>query len=241
MVYKEDENLEFLEEIASDDLNPLVGILTKGKDGDERWTEGLTLEDKFIEHQPDHSKYWDLVAAELQMYGGNTLINIARGGKGVLYREILINVCKKMKVNFNKDAKTSLIEMNLLMKILTDSMEKMSAEELKAISQDLDLKTTNFTPQAVAAALQIAVVQSGFMAYQIAVIVANAVAKAILGHGLKLSTNAALTRVIGVFAGPVGWALTAIWTIFDIAGPAYRVTIPAVIQVAFLRLKHQET
>ena len=40
---------------------------------------------------------------------------------------------------------------------------------------------------------------------------------------------------IGAFAGPIGWVITGLWTLADVAGPAYRVTIPAVIQVAFLR------
>ena len=31
--------------------------------------------------------------------------------------------------------------------------------------------------------------------------------------------------------------LTGLWTAIDIAGPAYRVTIPCVIQIAFLRAK----
>ena len=35
--------------------------------------------------------------------------------------------------------------------------------------------------------------------------------------------------------GPVGWVLTALWTLLDIAGPAYRVTIPAVIQITYIR------
>jgi uncharacterized protein YaaW (UPF0174 family) len=36
----------------------------------------------------------------------------------------------------------------------------------------------------------------------------------------------------------VGWTLTGLWTAVDIAGPAYRVTMPAVIQVALVRRKH---
>ena len=43
---------------------------------------------------------------------------------------------------------------------------------------------------------------------------------------------------MAVFAGPVGWAVTAIWTIFDIASPAYRVTIPCVLHIAMLRQKY---
>ena len=54
-----------------------------------------------------------------------------------------------------------------------------------------------------------------------------------------ISANAALTRSLCVFAGPIGWVVTAVWTLLDIAGPAYRVTIPAVIQVAYMRAKMQ--
>lgn len=73
------------------------------------------------------------------------------------------------------------------------------------------------------------------MAYKIALIVANAIAKAILGRGLSLAANAGIVRTISIFAGPIGWLITGLWAAMDIAGPAYRVTIPAVIQVAFLR------
>jgi Ubiquinol-cytochrome C chaperone len=44
-------------------------------------------------------------------------------------------------------------------------------------------------------------------------------------------------RSISAFAGPVGWAVTAIWTAFDLASPAYRVTVPCVVQLAYMRQK----
>ena len=40
---------------------------------------------------------------------------------------------------------------------------------------------------------------------------------------------------MAILTGPIGWAITAAWTLIDVGGAAYRVTIPAVIQVAFLR------
>ena len=95
------------------------------------------------------------------------------------------------------------------------------------------------SPSNVAIALQVAIRNSGFVAYQIAVIVANAVAKMLLGRGLALATNAMLTRAVSIFAGPIGWILTGLWTFADLAGPAYRVTIPSVIYVAYMRLKSQ--
>ncbi|NMU82567.1 hypothetical protein HKB16_06685, partial [Vibrio parahaemolyticus] len=76
-----------------------------------------------------------------------------------------------------------------------------------------------------------------FYSYQLTLIIANQIAKAILGRGLMLATNAGLVRVASVLAGPVGWAISGIWAAIDIAGPAYKVTIPCVIHVAMLRKK----
>ena len=57
----------------------------------------------------------------------------------------------------------------------------------------------------------------------------------ILGRGLSLAANATFVKALSVFAGPIGIAVTALWTIMDIAGPAYRVTIPCVILIAAFR------
>lgn len=146
-----------------------------------------------------------------------------------------------MKVNFNKESAVDVIEMNLLMKILVNSLDKMTPEELKQVIEGLDLKTTNFTNEGVAAALQAAMRMGKFYTYKIAMVVANGVAKALLGRGLTLAANAAISRTIGIFLGPIGWVITGIWTLVDIAGPAYRVTIPSVVQVAYMRIKSKGT
>lgn len=237
MAHRSDKDLDFLKDCTSEDLGILVSILTTDTDGEKRYTEEITVDERFKLHNPDHHQYWDLIAAELQCFGGNSIATIFRGGKGILYKEVLTDACEKMKVNYNADASVEVIEMNLLMKILTDSMENMTPEQLKEIVKDFELKTTDFSKQAVIAALQAGVCFSGFVAYQVALIVANAVAKAVVGRGLSLAANASLTRLMGVVAGPIGWVLTALWTIFDISGPAFRVTMPCVVQVAFLRIK----
>jgi uncharacterized protein YaaW (UPF0174 family) len=234
--YKKDPHLAFLKHCDQADLDILVTYLTKTKKGSDRFTENLTQEPRFKEFYPDHAKYWDLIAAELQYFGANSLVTLFRG-EGVSYKTILVEVCSRLKVNFNKKSSVEVIEMNLLMTILIESLDKMGSEDLKKIIKDLNLKTTHFTKEAVAAALQAAMRAGGFATYRIAVIVANNVAKALLGRGLSLGANAALTRAIGVFAGPIGWVLTGIWTLVDIAGPAFRVTIPAVIHVAYMRAK----
>lgn len=237
MKYRQDPGLDFLKSAEQDDLSILIDYLTKDKDGNSRYTEALTTNEYFKSHYPDHQKYWDLVAAELQCFGANSLATIFRGGEGILYEEILTDVCNKLKVNYNKNSSIETIEMNLLMKILIDAISEMTPEQLKNVVGDLDLKTVDFSKQGVLAAIQGLIRMGGFTSYKMALIVANAVAKQLLGRGLTLATNASLTRAISLFTGPIGWALTALWTIYDIAGPAYRVTIPAVIQISYMRSK----
>ena len=96
------------------------------------------------------------------------------------------------------------------------------------------------TKQAMTAGALTALRLGGFGTYKMAVVVANAVAKSLLGRGLTFAGNATLTRTLGVALGPIGWIITVLWTAIDIASPAYRVTISCVIQVAYMRLKFQE-
>lgn len=236
-----DDDLKFLAKCHNDDLKVLTDYLTTDKDGKERITEGLTSTEAYKICYPDKlNDIWDDVAHELQLFGGNTLLNIFRG-HGVPYREILIDVCKKMKVNFNKDAKIELIEDSLLRKCLEDSIENMSAEDLQQLVLSMNIKTANYSKETMVAALQVAIRMGGFTSYKIAVVVANAVCKALLGRGLTVVANAALTRYMAIFAGPIGWLLLSIWTAIDIAGPAYRVTIPCCIQIAYMRRRSMMT
>ena len=57
----------------------------------------------------------------------------------------------------------------------------------------------------------------------------------ILGKTVPFVVYQTSTKWLGAFAGPLGLILTASWTIIDVAGPAYRVTIPATIYIASLR------
>lgn len=236
-----DEDLKFLATCHNDDLKVLTDYLTTDKDGKERISESLTSTPAYKLCYPDKlNDIWDDVAHELQLFGGNTLINMFRG-HGVPYREILIDVCRKMKVNFNKDARIEFIEDSLLRKCLEDSIENMSAEELQQLVQTMNIKTANYSKEVVFTALQLAIRNGGFTPYKIAVVVANAVCKTLLGRGLAVAANTALTRYMAIFAGPIGWLLTAIWTAIDIAGPAYRVTIPCCIQIAYMRRRSMMT
>lgn len=239
MAYREDSDLAFLGELESKDLDDLVYCLTHDKDGSARLTEELTMSELYKRYYPDHHQYWELIAAELQCFGANSFATMLRGGKGVLYKEVLTDVCDKLKVNYNKNADVEVIEQNMLMKILKDAIDKMSPDEIRQLAESMgvtDLKS--ITKGALIGGFQAIFRAGGFKSYQLTVIIVNAILKALIGRGLSFGGNVILTRTMAILTGPIGWVITGLWTAIDIAGPAYRVTIPAVIQVAALRQKH---
>ncbi|HBE9179826.1 oxidoreductase [Serratia fonticola] len=236
--YRIDPDLTFLGQCTNDDLGALVSVLTHDtKDGKKRWSESLTSTPEYSLFYPDHQKYWTAIGAELQAFGANSLATLTRRNKGVLYRELLTDVCKKLKVNVNKDSTIETIELNMLLKVMEKSLSKMTEEELQQLSQDMQLNLNNPTPSLILIAVQTAILTSGVAALEMATLAAISVINA-LGGIATMGAYFVAQRALTVLAGPIGLTLSSAWLIADVTGPAYRVTVPACIIVAYLRQKH---
>jgi uncharacterized protein YaaW (UPF0174 family) len=242
--YRNDPGLAFLQFCAHADLKDLADILMTEK-GEKRLTEQLSAEPHFTGNKHDLTKAWHLVAAELQRFGGDTVVSIFRGGQGVVYWEILTDVCGHLKVEVRDGEDLSVVEGRVLIKVLEASLEKMTEEQraefvksAAGMFADGKFNPANATPAAILAALQASIAMGGFAAFQVAAIAANAVSNFVLGRGLSLAANAGLMRFLGVIGGPIGIAISAVLAVPMVSGPAYRVTVPAVIYVAYLRQKH---
>ncbi|GAA7592595.1 DUF3944 domain-containing protein [Helicobacter pylori] len=238
MAYKYDEDLEFLKRLSSSDLKDLFDVLVYAEDGQKRDTQELTYSEEYKKHGDNYAQYTERIAEELQYYGGNSFANLFRG-EGALYKKILCDVCDHLKVNYNEKSETSLIEENMLAKILEKSLEEMSDEEKREVGRELDIKNIDsLSKQALSAAFLGLLKTDDFHAYQLAISVANAVVGKTLGGGLTaVAGKVALKKTLGILAGPIGWAITGTLVSVSLAGPAYRVTVPACVLVATLRRK----
>ena len=226
-----DKDLNPVLEIAdNDDLELLVEYL------EEKFSESLTADDAYKEHYPNHTEYADLIGKEIRDMGGNSFANVWRG-EGPTYHEIVCDVASKLKAPYNKDKLIEDVENSILETILTTAIDHMTDDEKRELLKEMGT-SGGLNAGGVSTAVFIGIFRAGgFYSYQLTLIIANQIARAMLGHGLKLATNAALARWAGVLTGPVGWAITGLWTAVDIAGPAYKVTIPCVIHIAMLRKK----
>ncbi|MCE7234839.1 DUF3944 domain-containing protein [Campylobacter coli] len=255
MAYKVDNDLEFLRELNDESLDNLVSILIKDENGKTRTTESLTDKDLYKKHYPNHGQYLDLILEELQTFGGNTFANKIRG-TGVVYKEILCDVADNLKVKYDKSASIENIEKAILLNSFNKSLENLSESDLKEIAKDFSIDVNTYTIESIPNA--IAKTNNLKLLYQIAMLVVNAIASKVaintaifttssLIAGSGLVGSAAISgvlgstatflgsRAVGTLAGPIGMIISSAWMINDIAGPAFRVTVPAVIYVAFLR------
>lgn len=214
----------------NDDLDPLTLYLKS------KMSELLTVSDAYKNHYPNHIKYPDLIAKEIRDMGGNSFANIWRG-EGPEYFEIVCDVADKLKAPYNKNKNISDVENAILETILEKALSDMSESDKEALLKEMGGKA-GLSKGGITTATFITIFRAGgFRSYQLTVIIANQIARFILGSGFRIVTNAAITRVASILSGPIGWTITGLWTAIDLAGPAYKVTIPCVIHIAMLRKK----
>lgn len=220
-----------------DDLSILVDYLTD--DGKGRLMLDADVRKQLMQSKTNGS--FDrsgrrLIAKEIRAFGGNTLVNAVRG-EGVDYDELVRDVADHLKVAYHKEANPERIEAAILQKLFVDALENMTNEQRAEALREMNLgDLVGLGPGAVAAAIA-AGRMGGFATYKIAIRLAHAIAKAILGRGLPFGAGAIIGRGLNLFLGPVGMVLTALWSAADLASPAYRVTVPCVVHIAYMRQK----
>ncbi len=172
--------MEFLRRLSSNDLKDLFDVLVYDEDGTLRINEELTNSTEYKRYGRDYAKYPTRIAEELQRYGGNTFINFFRD-EGVLYKEILCDACDHLDINYNEESPTSLIEKNMLSKLLKDSLEKMSGREIKELGHELGMtnidKVIGENKQVLIASVLTLFQAGGSHSYALAIAVADAMVK----------------------------------------------------------------
>lgn len=222
--------LSVLREATSEDLGILVEYIHKAH------SEDLSSVPDFLQHNPkanekiyegDHRIYADDIAAEIQRFGGNSISNSLRQGRGVPYIEIVRDVASQLMVKDFIKNDVEVIEQKIQIKIMERAYKKMSDQEKQEFLSCFKIKTQKLSDTLPATA---------FLNYPLAAIVSDAVSKQLLGRGLSVAASSGLARFMGAYLNLIGWGAVGVWALM---GPAYRVTIPCVLQIAYMRQKKQ--
>ncbi|EPZ6067780.1 YaaW family protein [Klebsiella michiganensis] len=206
-----------------DDIDLLIDYVTNtGKFGFSMSDSvKAVLQDAKRQDEPDDETL-RLLVRELQHFGGNTFVNLFRRN-GVSYSEIVDDVTSHLKMKVTATASVEEKEALIIDCVFTSSWKKMSDDERSQILRDMGINGS--------ASMDIPV-------WQRAALVANSLAQTTAGKVLPLIAGLGIGRVLGVLTGPVGLAITGLYTAYDISNPAFRVTLPCVVQIAWIRLKN---
>ena len=225
--YLNDSDLDFLQHCSEEQLANCARLLTHNEKGKTRLSSVLMRNELFKSmegHPEQHRRNWQLIAGELQHFGGDSIANILRG-HGKLYRSILLDVSKRLKLKADKEMSTFEIEQQLLEQFLRNTWKNMDEEHKQEFLHAVDARV-NELEELLPLLMKDKLLAKGvshLLSSQLTRILRTHAAMSVLGHGLLRGAG---------LGGPVGAALNGVKAV---SGSAYRVTIPAVLQIACLR------
>ncbi|OKS97740.1 hypothetical protein ACN58_18045 [Escherichia coli] len=225
--YLNDSDLDFLQHCSEEQLANFARLLTHNEKGKTRLSSVLMRNELFKSmegHPEQHRRNWQLIAGELQHFGGDSITNKLRG-HGKLYRAILLDVSKRLKLKADKEMSTFEIEQQLLEQFLRNTWKNMDEEHKQEFLHAVDARV-NELEELLPLLMKDKLLAKGvshLLSSQLTRILRTHAAMSVLGHGLLRGAG---------LGGPVGAALNGVKAV---SGSAYRVTIPAVLQIACLR------
>ena len=209
-----------------------------------RTAKTARLETLFVRHGVEPRKGIRRLCDEIRLDGSNTLASIFRVREGVAYLEMVRDVADQMKVPYEFSEDETEIEYAILGNVLKQFVEHATGEQREGIEEVLKAAGNEFSN------LSRDLIRSGLAAGTLALLIkevgAKIVAKIIRDIVVKLATRQAAKEAGKRAAQVAGYAIPLLnvalvaWTIVDIAGPAYRKTVPTVIEIALLRLEAVE-
>ncbi|EJG2441453.1 TPA: acidic protein MsyB [Escherichia coli] len=225
--YLNDSDLDFLQHCSEEQLANFARLLTHNEKGKTRLSSVLMRNELFKSmegHPEQHRRNWQLIAGELQHFVGDSIANKLRG-HGKLYRAILLDVSKRLKLKADKEMSTFEIEQQLLEQFLRNTWKKMDEVHKQEFLHAVDARV-NELEELLPLLMKDKLLAKGvshLLSSQLTRILRTHAAMSVLGHGLLRGAG---------LGGPVGAALNGVKAV---SGSAYRVTIPAVLQIACLR------
>jgi putative uncharacterized protein FNV1995 len=226
MAYVFDEDLEFLGECNDEQLAKLAEIIIKDDDGKFRRTEEVTETNEYKRYKENYSKYWEIIVGDFQKFGGHTIANWGRGGKGIEYNEILNDILGSSFSNLSVFEK----EKELLKRAFSIILSESDQEKRRVISKEINFEGATREVKTIMNFIEQKINDINFD-YKITNIILNSITTKRIDYSLikGFDTHSTFegTNIIN--------SIVPIWVINLALGEARRVTIPASIVIACLR------
>lgn len=200
----------------------------------------------------------ELVAKEVLLFGGNSIANLYRGlmksgGLGKIvgsvlpaveqtpdYPSVVKDVAKQLGAASGNTTDVQELEAAILLKIFKKALDRMPEEEKARVLSELGIGSLSplYQPFIAGATAYLATRAATTASLSVASLVAGTLSAQMLGRGIMAVPAYLGVRPLAALAGPVGWAVGGLWTLAGLSSPAYRVTVPCVVQLAYMRQKY---
>jgi len=176
-----------------------------------------------------------LLIRELQHYGGNSVVNLFRRN-GVPYAEIVADVLAHLGGTADKNESVGSLETKVLDILLTEAWSKMSTDEQADFARRFE------GPAGVIAGsyagLLAAIRRGGASSIKSMLMFTGPLGQILTRGPTAAATGIAASRIASLVLGPASlFALTGAAGAQTLAGEAYRITVPCVVQIACIRQK----
>lgn len=211
---------EVLEKATHEELSALVELLTNAR----RCT--LSLSERDI----------SLIAQAVKSLGSNYLM-FQVAGSMTPYESIVKMVAKKVGAKFKKGAQIPDIEWAIVSHLAEKAAKNLTPEQREAMQKDLENLEGR---KIIGATLGVYLLSATSPVLQQAL--SQAVATQLLGRaGIQYvgTPIAATLPAISFWLGPLAWALGGFGLIWALTGPAYKVSVPAVVLIATMRARQR--
>ncbi|WP_312602678.1 ubiquinol-cytochrome C chaperone family protein [Pseudomonas luteola] len=175
-----------------------------------------------------------LLIRELQHFGGNSVVNLFRRN-GVPYVEIVADVLAYLGGVADKNESVASLETKVLNILLSEAWENMSAEEQANFARGFEGPAGLLAGSY--AGLLAAIRQGGASSIKAVLMSSGPLGQLVTKGTTAVTAGFIVSRFASLMLGPVGLALTGAAGAKSLAGEAYRVTIPCVVQIACIRQK----
>lgn len=174
---------------------------------------------------------------EIRLDGSNTLASLFRGIEGVPYQEVARDVGRQLGVRIPVSRPIEEVEQAILSFVAEKYWESLNEEERRRVRDHINAVDPEVTVDGILTALAgggavaMAVMRPVILAFMTELMV-----QLMLRYGAKEAAKQA-ARVAGLAVPGLNILLGA-WTVVSLAGPAFRKTVPTVIEISLLRLQY---
>ena len=217
-----------LGEAKEGDLAPLLSLL---RDGDLRPDQHLAQRNPKDIQQALHDS--------ILRAGGHSILTRLRG-HGPSYAQVVRQAAQRLKIPYSPLESTIEVEERVAATVLNAMPECVTQEQFSELGENLarigwpkplSLWKALFTVTLVAGRF----LGSGFQ--RLFSIAAESLSMVLSALGLETLAHALFGGVTSFLLGQIAWIIMALWTLWDLQGPAYRITIPSVVLLSTLRAK----